>query len=140
MEHSPELIVAILGVLRSGAAYLPMDPTLPQERMAYMLEDSHARLLLTKESFVSLLPHRPELLLVKPDWQLQAGQDHVFSGNRPNLASENLAYLIYTSGSTGMPKASMIHPSRSLELHSVGSRSLQCETGSRGPLAFIHWI
>jgi amino acid adenylation domain-containing protein len=109
MEHSPELIVAIFGVLRSGAAYLPMDPTLPQERMAYMLEDSHARLLLTKESFVPTLPACcPELLLVKPDWQSPAGEDHLPGKDRPNLAPENLAYLIYTSGSTGAPKASMI--------------------------------
>jgi amino acid adenylation domain-containing protein len=109
MEHSPELIVAILGVLRSGAAYLPIDPTLPQERIAYMLKDSHARLLLTKEAFVPSLPGgRPELLLVKPDWQSQAVKMAAASDNSPNLAPENLAYLIYTSGSTGAPKASMI--------------------------------
>lgn len=109
MEHSPELIVAILGVLRSGAAYLPIDPTLPQERIAYILKDSGARLLLTRESFVASLPaSRPELLLVKPDWQSQAGKDGIPGYNQPNLAPENLAYLIYTSGSTGAPKASMI--------------------------------
>ncbi|HEY2391524.1 MAG TPA: amino acid adenylation domain-containing protein [Candidatus Angelobacter sp.] len=109
MEHSPELIVAILGVLRAGAAYLPIDPTLPQERIAYMLEDSHARLLLTKESFVSSLSSRhPELLLVNPDWQSQPRKNRPAGENRPNLVPENLAYLIYTSGSTGKPKASMI--------------------------------
>lgn len=109
MEHSPELIVAILGVLRSGAAYLPIDPTLPQERIAYLLEDSHARVLLTKEFFIPSLPaHRPELLLVKPDWQSQAANNRIVSDSRPNLIPENLAYLIYTSGSTGKPKASMI--------------------------------
>lgn len=109
MEHSPELIVAIMGVLRSGAAYLPIDPTLPQERIAYMLEDSRARFLLTKESFVSSLPaRRPELLLVKPDWQASSTKNRVANDNRPNLVPENLAYLIYTSGSTGAPKASMI--------------------------------
>ena len=109
MDHSPELIVAILGVLRSGAAYLPLDPTLPQQRIAFVLEDSNARLLLTKESFVPSLPkRRPELLLVKPDWQSQAGKDRIPGYHRPNLVPENLAYLIYTSGSTGAPKASMI--------------------------------
>ena len=108
MEHSLELITAILGVLRSGAAYLPVDPTLPPERIAYMLEDSHARLLLTKECFVPSLPaRRPELLLVKPDWESQAA-DRPSGGNCTSLAPENLAYLIYTSGSTGAPKASMI--------------------------------
>lgn len=108
MEHSPELIVAILGVLQSGAAYLPIDPTLPRERIAYMLEDSHARLLLTKESLASALPERhPELLLVKPDWQSPAAEQRT-SQPRPNLLPENLVYLIYTSGSTGAPKASMI--------------------------------
>ncbi len=109
MEHSPELIVAILGVLCSGAAYLPIDPTLPQERISYMLEDSQACLLLTKESFVPSLPvRRPEFLLVKPDWQSPTGEDRIHGYRRQNLAPENLAYLIYTSGSTGAPKASMI--------------------------------
>ncbi len=109
MEHSPELIVSILGVLRSGAAYLPIDPALPKERIAYMLEDSHARLLLTKESFVPSLPaRRPELLLVKPNWQSEAEQYLIPGENRSDLVPENLAYLIYTSGSTGAPKASMI--------------------------------
>ncbi len=109
MEHSPELIVSILGVLQSGAAYLPIDPTLPQERIAYMLEDSQSRLLITKDSFVTSLPSlRPELLLVKPDWQSQPGRNRFASDNQLKPAPENLAYLIYTSGSTGMPKASMI--------------------------------
>jgi amino acid adenylation domain-containing protein len=109
MEHSPELIVAILGVLRSGAAYLPVDPTLPRARIAYMLQDSRARLLLTKESLVPSLPeHRPELLLVKPDWSLPTETDCLSSRSPANLVPENLAYLIYTSGSTGAPKASMI--------------------------------
>ena len=109
MEHSLELIVAILGVLRSGAAYLPIDPTLPQERIAYMLEDSRARLLITKDALVASLPaRRPELLLVKPDWQSQPEKNRVASDTHPNLVPENLAYLIYTSGSTGAPKASMI--------------------------------
>ena len=106
MEHSPELIVAILAVLQSGAAYLPIDPTLPQERIGYMLEDSHARLLLTKESVASSLPARhPELLSLKIDWGTPARPAQL-SG--PELLPENLAYLIYTSGSTGAPKASMI--------------------------------
>jgi non-ribosomal peptide synthetase component F len=87
MEHSPELIVAILGVLRSGAVYLPIDPNLPQQRIAYMLEDSHAHLLLTKDSFVASLPaSRPELLLVKPDWQSPAGKDRITGHNRPTFA------------------------------------------------------
>ncbi|HEY6351023.1 MAG TPA: amino acid adenylation domain-containing protein [Candidatus Angelobacter sp.] len=109
MEHSPELIVAILGVLRSGAAYLPIDPTLPQERIAYMLEDSHAGLLLAKETSASSLPERrPQVLLLKPDWQSPATPDYSIDSSVAHPLPENLAYLIYTSGSTGAPKASMI--------------------------------
>jgi amino acid adenylation domain-containing protein len=107
MEHSPELVTAILGVLRSGAAYLPIDPSLPQQRIAYMLEDSHARLILTKESVASLLPAvQSEIMVLKPDWQSAANQRGTDFSSK--VLPENLAYLIYTSGSTGMPKASMI--------------------------------
>ncbi len=141
MEHSPELIVAILGVLRSGAAYLPMDPTLPQERMAYMLEDSHARLLLTKESLVPSLPvRRPELLLVKPDWQSHAAKDHVSGEDRPNLVSRESCLPNLHLRINRRAQSEHDHASRSLELHSVGNQSLQCGTGNRSTPAFLHWV
>jgi amino acid adenylation domain-containing protein len=109
MEHSPELIVAILGVLLSGAAYLPVDPTLPQERIAYMLEDSQARLLLTKESLASSLPARhPQMLSLDLNWESPVTPERAVQQGSIQLLPDNLAYLIYTSGSTGAPKASMI--------------------------------
>ena len=109
MEHSPELIVAILGVLQSGAAYLPVDPTLPQERIAYMLEDSQACLLITKESVASSLPARhPRMLSLNLNWDSSVTPERAVQQDGVQLLPENLAYLIYTSGSTGAPKASMI--------------------------------
>ena len=56
MERSPELLVALLGVLKAGGAYVPLDPAYPQERLAYMLEDSGASILLTQSTLLSNLP------------------------------------------------------------------------------------
>ncbi len=89
VERSPELIVAILGVLKAGAAYLPLDPEYPRERLAFMVQDAGARLVLTGESLAPLLEGGPE------------GED-----GRPPMrgAAGNAACVIYTSGSTGQPK------------------------------------
>jgi amino acid adenylation domain-containing protein len=81
MERKPDLVASLLGVLQSGAAYLPLDPAYPEERLAFMLEDSGAEIVVTGD-----LPGTA------------GAPPAVFS-------SDNLAYLIYTSGSTGRPKA-----------------------------------
>ena len=101
LERGPDLLVALLAVLQSGAAYLPLDPTYPTERLAFMLSDSGARLLLTSPGGLTGLaggpPRRtlPELLAEAPA-----------AANRPTppIGPDSLAYLLYTSGSTGQPK------------------------------------
>nr|WP_247893470.1 amino acid adenylation domain-containing protein [Azospirillum endophyticum] len=104
LERSPELVVAILAVLKAGAAYLPLDPGYPPQRLAYMLEDGGASLLLTSEALQGGMPWPAGL----PTVRLDADLDRLAAfadGDLPLTGSpDNLIYLIYTSGSTGRPK------------------------------------
>ena len=102
LERSVEMMVAILAVLKTGGAYLPLDPAYPEERLKFMLSDSGARVLLTSRhlSDCLLTPHQETVIL--DDVELPPDDDS------PNpvggVCPQNLAYLIYTSGSTGQPK------------------------------------
>ena len=106
-ERSPEMITAILGVLKAGGAFLPLDPAYPLDRLEYMLEDSRIQLVLTQERLVASLPaYSGEILLLDADWS------HINDYDGENLESlatpDDLAYVIYTSGSTGRPKGVMV--------------------------------
>ncbi|MDQ3257079.1 MAG: amino acid adenylation domain-containing protein, partial [Acidobacteriota bacterium] len=102
-ERSIEMLVGIYGILKSGGAYVPLDPSYPKERLAFMLDDTRARVLLTQQRLVEKLPrHGAQVLCL--DTELQ-GFDGESRENPINEAgAENLAYVIYTSGSTGQPK------------------------------------
>ncbi|HKH45556.1 MAG TPA: amino acid adenylation domain-containing protein, partial [Thermoanaerobaculia bacterium] len=109
-ERSPELVVGALAVLKAGAAYLPLDPAQPVERLRRMLADSGARVLLTREELSAGLSREGvgTILLDRLDLTGFLAE----SPGEPDvpLFPENLAYLIYTSGSTGVPKgAEMCH-------------------------------
>ncbi|UVL81813.1 amino acid adenylation domain-containing protein [Pseudomonas sp. B21-028] len=108
-ERSLEMIVGLLGVLKAGAAYVPIDPAHPAERMAFMLQDSQPQALLT-QSALSLPSGELPVLLLDIVESLQAADDAVFDSNPqiPDLTAENLAYVIYTSGSTGQSKGVMV--------------------------------
>ena len=102
VERSIEMVVGLLAVLKAGGAYVPLDPEYPRERLAYMLEDSGVKLLLTQAHLLEQLPipEGLETLVLG-----EAGFDGYSEAN-PSivLEGENLAYVIYTSGSTGQPK------------------------------------
>jgi amino acid adenylation domain-containing protein len=103
VERSAEMVVALLAVLKAGGAYVPLDPLYPKERLAYMLEDSWPRVLLTQSVLTSGLPaHSSEVFRLDADWSLteQSSEQKPQSG----VTADNLAYVIYTSGSTGRPK------------------------------------
>ncbi|MCP4660684.1 MAG: amino acid adenylation domain-containing protein, partial [bacterium] len=107
LEGTPEAMVAILGVLKAGGAYLPLDPAYPGERLAFMIEDSRVPVVLTREGLAAELPpHRAEVVRLDADWPAIA------AGSRENAAivaaPANLAYAIYTSGSTGLPKGVLV--------------------------------
>ncbi|HEX3133900.1 MAG TPA: amino acid adenylation domain-containing protein [Planctomycetota bacterium] len=99
-QRSPEAVIAVLGVLLAGGAYVPIDPTYPRDRRAYMLESSGARVLLTQRVLSGSLaaPGVSEILIdAEP-----SGGDSSPSADAP--AADHLAYVIFTSGSTGRPK------------------------------------
>jgi amino acid adenylation domain-containing protein len=104
MERSSELVTALLGVLKAGGAYLPLDPAYPQERLSFMLEDAGVRVLLSTARFVTAWPDNPAVLLVRLDADMGRMTEERAENPRLDTVADNLAYVIYTSGSTGRPK------------------------------------
>jgi amino acid adenylation domain-containing protein len=107
VERSLDMIVALIGILKAGAAYLPLDPEYPQERLQFMLEDSQFSLLLTQSSLIDKLPnHQAKTVFLAETWE------EIKPMNWDNLTGKvtasNLANVIYTSGSTGKPKGVML--------------------------------
>ncbi|HEX9938624.1 MAG TPA: amino acid adenylation domain-containing protein, partial [Longimicrobium sp.] len=103
VDRSAEMVVAMLAVLKSGAAYLPLDPSYPADRLAYMLRDSGAPLLVTQDSLRGLLP-TDGVRIVPVDGDAAAIASHSADAPRTPVDAANAAYVIYTSGSTGRPK------------------------------------
>jgi len=105
LERGPEMMVAVLGILKAGASYVPLDPAYPAERLAYMLENSAAPVLLTQRSLAERIP-AGAARVVRLDADADAAEVARESAERPRVpvAADHLAYVIYTSGSTGRPK------------------------------------
>ena len=103
VERSADMIAGLLGILKSGAAYVPLDPNYPADRLEFMLEDSKAAVLLTQQSLAATLPpHTAAVLCLE---QLDQTLSTQFEANPANGSEPgDLAYVIYTSGSTGTPK------------------------------------
>jgi len=103
-DRSVEMVIALLAVLKADGAYMPLDPTLPAKRLAYMVDESKAPLVLVQSKFKNLFAPPVKLLdLNDPVHTGQSDKDNPGSKCRSN----NLAYVIYTSGSTGTPKGVM---------------------------------
>ncbi|HYV13037.1 MAG TPA: amino acid adenylation domain-containing protein [Pyrinomonadaceae bacterium] len=104
LDRSPEMVVALLGVLKAGGFYVPIDPAYPSERISVILRDSRPALLLTQTHLeASLSAHRLPLICL----DREVGDD-TDNGVEAGATPDNLAYIIYTSGSTGVPKGVMI--------------------------------
>jgi amino acid adenylation domain-containing protein len=102
-ERSIEMVIAVLAVLKAGGAYAPIDPAYPKERMAFMLADTNARVLLTQERLLAGLPDRDaRTVCLDVDRKLIDSYDD--GPLEPSATLDELAYVIYTSGSTGRPK------------------------------------
>ncbi|HEV2705170.1 MAG TPA: amino acid adenylation domain-containing protein, partial [Pyrinomonadaceae bacterium] len=107
MERSHEVVVAILAVLKAGAAYVPMDTAYPKDRLAFMLTDASMPVLLTQERLLETLPaHNSRIVCV--DAESEAVNSQSEANPSVALAGDNLAYVIYTSGSTGKPKGVLV--------------------------------
>ena len=104
LDRSVELVVVLLGILKAGAAYVPLDPSYPQDRIDGILRDSHARLLITRRSLAQQVPEQTSVLWLD-DQREEPGAN---SAGEIDVTGENLAYVIYTSGSTGKPKGVLI--------------------------------
>ncbi len=109
IERSVDMVVSVLGVLKAGCCYLPMDPSFPDERISYMYEDSGAKVLISQSSLNSKFRHFPDTSIVLMDKDIELiGR---YDKGRPeiNITVQDLAYMIYTSGSTGKPKGVKVH-------------------------------
>ena len=115
VERSPALGVGALGIVKSGAAYLSLDATLPDDRLAFMLNDSKAPLLVTNTSVVQRLGRiHPSIVVLDDEADEVHGEQSEFPSVR--VSSHDLAYVIYTSGSTGTPKGVMVEHRNLLNL------------------------
>jgi amino acid adenylation domain-containing protein len=116
MNRSTEMVVALLAALKAGGAYVPLDPAYPRERLAFMLEDSRAGVLLTEPGLLGALPQQGARVICLDEelWTRLAGEgvENVTGGAR----AANLAYVIYTSGSTGTPRGVQIEHGSLLNL------------------------
>ncbi|NWA29893.1 AMP-binding protein, partial [Pseudomonas gingeri] len=108
VERGVEMMVGLLGVLKAGAAYVPLDPAYPAERLAYMIEDSQPSALLTQRALLESLPALDLPLLLLDDEPRETFAERDDNPVVPTLGARHLAYVIYTSGSTGNPKGVMI--------------------------------
>ncbi|MEG5092537.1 amino acid adenylation domain-containing protein [Microcoleus sp. B13-B4] len=139
VERSLEMVIGLLGILKTGGAYVPLDPAYPKERLAFMVEDSSLPVLLTQEKLVEKLPaHSARVICLDSDWKEIAShsEENLSSGVKP----ENLAYVIYTSGSTGKPKGVLIQHESLVNYTTVASAEYeidQCDSEAllRSPLA-----
>jgi polyketide synthase PksN len=117
LQRSPDLVVSVLGVLQAGAAYVPVDPAYPVERLAFLLADSAAKLVLTDAPSAARLQEANRdavpVLRVDLDWSAIRAEGE----GKPlvrDVTPANLAYVIYTSGSTGKPKGVMVEHRQAL--------------------------
>ncbi|WP_188938366.1 non-ribosomal peptide synthetase [Puia dinghuensis] len=108
LERSVEMIVGILGILKAGGAYVPLDPEYPAERLEYILEETEAKVAVSRQKVAAKLPISEGVRVVLVD------EEAAFIDERPvgrverSLRPEHLAYVIYTSGSTGRPKGVLV--------------------------------
>ncbi|MEM7758012.1 MAG: condensation domain-containing protein, partial [Cyanobacteria bacterium P01_A01_bin.40] len=130
VERSPEMIIGMLGILKAGGAYLPLDPTYPPARLAFMLSDSQVSILLTTQKLTDQLPQLPtQIICLDTDHNLLAEANQTNPDSKVTV--NNLAYLIYTSGSTGTPKGVLVTHEGLVNLTQDKIRTCQVKASSR---------
>ena len=126
LGRGPERVVGLLAVLKAGAAYVPIDPAYPPQRIAYLLQDSAPRLVLSEAATQTLLAGPPQVRIDLPDWQHLPDHDPRVA----RLDDTCLAYVIYTSGSTGQPKGVMVEHRTLLNLMHWHCEAFDLHAGS----------
>ena len=133
MERSFDLVVALLAVLKAGAAYVPLEPNLPQDRLAFMIKDSGAGWVLSQEHLLPRLPQDGiKVLALDREWEKIAECSD--SAPRLSASEQNLAYVIYTSGSSGLPKGVAITRGGLNNYARWACNAYGCEQGGTAPL------
>lgn len=128
-ERSTEMIIGILGILKAGAAYVPMDPSYPRDRMSLILQDANIFVVLTQSHLLEALPrHDGPRLSLDSDWDVIARERKTNPPRR--VTPKNLAYVVYTSISTGPPKGVMISHRGLLNYLSWGAEAYEVAKGS----------
>jgi amino acid adenylation domain-containing protein len=128
MERSVSLVVSLLAILKAGAAYVPLDPSYPSDRLSWIIEDSGMSVLLTTAATRDRIPSGRNRLTV-----VDSGDPMIAPGStepvHSDAASSNLAYVIYTSGPTGKPKGVMVENRNVVNFFWGMDRALGCEPG-----------
>ncbi len=102
VERSLEMVIGLLGILKAGAAFVPLDPAYPAERLAFMIDDTDVQILLAQEKFLGQLPTAAKTLCL--DGESGALAEQPTTNLESSVSADSLAYVMYTSGSTGRPK------------------------------------
>src|SRR5688572_13018847 len=137
--RTADMVVGMLGALKAGGAYVPLDPAYPRERLAFMLEDAAAPVLLTQERLLELLPdYRGSVVCIDRVEAAGGPDEDVLAGGRVNpdevLRPDHLAYVIYTSGSTGRPKGVMVEHRNVMNFFAgMDARLLPAAEGTASP-------
>ncbi|MFP2911799.1 amino acid adenylation domain-containing protein, partial [Pyxidicoccus sp. 3LFB2] len=134
LRRSVDMVVALLGVLKAGGAYVPLDASHPASRLAFLLEDTGAPVLLTEEALADTLPASHALVLsLDTEWAHTAGRESE-APLEPEATASDLAYLIYTSGSTGLPKGVMVEHRGVVNYLEWARRAYAVDAGSGAPV------
>ena len=118
--RSPDLGIGMLGILKAGAAFVPLDPSYPKTRLEFMRADSGAEVLLTQAEFAATMQGPGEVICLDSDWQIISAESR--AGLPDPLMPDTLAYVIYTSGATGKPKGTMIGHSSLADYNETAGR------------------
>jgi len=138
LQRSLDMVIAVLGALKAGGAYMPLDPNYPAERLVHMLEDARPRVVLSENGVQEALPSTStEVILLSSvrEELLAQGEEEDLSEAESGAAPSNLLYVIYTSGSTGTPKGTAM-PHRSMTNLIEWHRETLCATGGQRVLQF----
>ncbi|MCC8464010.1 non-ribosomal peptide synthetase [Photorhabdus bodei] len=142
IPRSIRAVVALLGIIKAGGAYLPLDPSYPKPRLQYMLEHSEAEFILTETDLIEKLPISQQKVVCLDTETMQSQLQHMPTDNiaeRPfPITENNLAYVIYTSGSTGKPKGVMLEHKGWVNLALSQAGLFGVDSYSRG-LQFASW-
>ena len=130
MQRSPEMLVGLLGILKAGAAYLPLDPAYPKERLVFMIADTDVKVVVTQKEFKNRTPESSRHVCLDSDWEEIEKES---SSDSPARATspDNLAYVIYTSGSTGKPKGVLIQHRGVVNVIEASIKKFAINRGSR---------